>query len=653
MFKLKTKLKPKGDQPRAISELVKGLKSNFRFQTLLGITGSGKTFTIANVIKEIQKPTLVISHNKLLAAQLYHELKNFFPENAVEFFISYYDYYQPESYVPSRDLYIEKDCAVNPVIDRMRHSATVSLLTRRDVIVVSSVSCIYNLGNPASYRDLALRFEVGLEIDRDDVLRKLVNLGYERNDYEIKPGIFKVKGDTLEIYPADVEDRFIRVEFFGDEVESIELLDYFDKKIISVFTSYTVYPASHYVSSRESLSSAVRQIEADLEERVEFFLKQNRLVEAERLQRRTRYDIEMLLEFGHCKGVENYSRYFDGRKPGDPPFSLLDYFPDDFLVIIDESHVTVPQIKAMWRGDYSRKKNLVDYGFRLPSAFDNRPLKFEEFLERVPQAIFVSATPGEFELEVSQNVVEQIVRPTGLLDPKVYVRKTQGQMEDLLSRIRERVKRNERVLVSALTKKTAEELTQFLIERGIKAKYMHSDIDSVERVEIIRQLRSGEFDVLVGVNLLREGLDLPEVSLVAILEADREGFLRSKTALIQTMGRAARNVNGTVVLYADRVTEAMKEAIAETERRRKIQQEFNKKHGITPKPVKRSVEEGVLAWAGLKESDKDLPKTEEELFERIEKLEKQMKEAAKNWEFEKAARLKKEIKRLRRLILPQ
>ena len=658
-FKVVSPFRPKGDQPKAIRELSEGIKKGLKYQTLLGITGSGKTYTIAKVIEEVQKPTLIISHNKVLAAQLYHELKAFFPNNAVEYFISYYDYYQPEAYLPSRDLYIEKDCSINPVIDRMRHSATVSLLTRPDTIIVSSVSCIYGLGSPENYRELSLQFNLGEEVDREEVLRKLVALGYERSSYEVKPGIFKVRGDVIDIYPADQEEHFIRVELFGDEVERITMHDYFNQKVLKEFTSYTVYPASHYATPYAQILRAVEGIRQELKERIDYFLKEGKELEARRIEQRTLYDIELLLEVGHCKGIENYSRHLDGRKPGEPPYTLLDYFPKDFLVIIDESHVTIPQIKAMWRGDRARKYNLVEHGFRLPSAYDNRPLNFEEFLERVPQAIFVSATPGEFELSVSEKLVEQIIRPTGLLDPEVEVRPTEGQIDYLLSQIRERVKRDERVLITTLTKKSAEELTNYLIEKGIKAKYLHSEIDSVERVEIIRGLRSGEFDVLVGVNLLREGLDLPEVSLVAVLDADKEGFLRSRTALIQTMGRAARNVNGKVILFADRITKAMKEAIEETERRRKIQEEFNKKHGIVPKSVKRELEPSILEDAGLsallklkKKGIKEVPKSEEELLKEISRLEKEMMEAAKNWEFERAAELRDRIKELRKLLIP-
>ena len=657
-FKVVSEFTPKGDQPKAIKQLVEGIRKNYRFQTLLGITGSGKTYTIAKVIEQVQKPTLVISHNKVLAAQLYHELKNFFPHNAVEYFISYYDYYQPEAYIPSKDLYIEKDCSINPVIDRMRHSATVSLLTRKDVIVVASVSCIYGLGSPEHYKNLSLRFTVGEEIDRDEVIRKLVTLGYERDEYDLRPGIFKVRGDTIEIYPADTEDHFIRVELFGDEVESIAMLEYFNRKVLKEFNSYTVYPASHYATPYSRIVEAVKSIERELEERVKYFLEQGKELEAKRLEQRTRYDMELLLEIGHCKGIENYSRHLDGRKPGEPPYTLLDYFPEDFLVVIDESHVTIPQLRAMWRGDWARKYNLVEHGFRLPSAYDNRPLRFDEFLERVPQVIFVSATPGEFELSVSEQVVEQIIRPTGLLDPEVEVRPTEGQIDYLLSEIKKRTARNERVLVTTLTKRSAEELSQYLIEKGIKARYMHSEIDSVERVEIIRGLRTGEFDVLVGVNLLREGLDLPEVSLVAILDADKEGFLRSATSLIQTMGRAARNVNGKVILFADRITPSMKKAIDETNRRRKIQEEYNKKHNITPKTVRRSLDASILEDAGLsallkiRKKEKEIPKNEEELLEMISKLEKEMKEAAKNWDFERAARLRDRIKELRKVLVP-
>ncbi|WP_457755210.1 excinuclease ABC subunit UvrB [Thermovibrio ammonificans] len=659
-FKVVSPFKPRGDQPKAIKALSEGVKEGLKYQTLLGITGSGKTYTIAKVIEEVQKPTLVISHNKVLAAQLYHELKNFFPENAVEYFISYYDYYQPEAYIPSRDLYIEKDCSINPVIERMRHSATVSLLTRPDTIVVASVSCIYGLGSPEHYKKLALRFEVGEIVEREEVIRKLVSLGYERNDFEVRPGIFKVRGDVIDIYPADTEEHFIRVELFGDEVDSITMLTYFNHETVKELNTYTVYPASHYATPHSRIVRAVRSIEEELQERLQYFLSQGKELEARRLEQRTRYDMELLLEIGHCKGIENYSRHLEGRKPGEPPFTLLDYFPDDFLVIVDESHVTIPQIKAMYRGDRARKFNLVEHGFRLPSAYDNRPLTFEEFLERVPQAIFVSATPGPFELEVSERVVEQIIRPTGLLDPEVEVRPTQGQIDYLLSQIRERVKRNERVLITTLTKKSAEELTNYLLEKGVKAKYLHSEIDSVERVEIIRGLRQGEFDVLVGVNLLREGLDLPEVSLVAILDADKEGFLRSTTSLIQTMGRAARNVNGKVILFADRVTPSMKRAIEETQRRRKIQEAYNREHNITPQTVKRELEPSILEDAGLSALERikrkgieEVPKNEEELFELIEKLEKEMKEAAKNWEFERAAELRDKIRELRRLLLPE
>jgi excinuclease ABC subunit B len=658
MFRIISEFEPSGDQPKAIEKLANGIEKGLKFQTLLGITGSGKTFTIANVIEKVQKPTLVISHNKTLAAQLYHELKHFFPNNAVEYFISYYDYYQPEAYIPNRDLYIEKDCSINPVIERMRHSATVSLLTRRDVIVVSSVSCIYGLGSPEFYSELALRFSVGEEIERTEVIRKLVNLGYERSDYEIKPGIFKVRGDTIEIYPADMEDYFIRIELFGNEIDSIEQVDYFNRRTVRQYTSYTVYPASHYVTPQEKLMMAIKSIETELEERIKFFKDNGKELEARRIEQRTRYDLELLMEIGHCKGIENYSRHLDGREPGEPPFTLLDYFPKDYLVIIDESHVTIPQIKAMWKGDYSRKFNLIEHGFRLPSAFDNRPLKFEEFLERLNQVIFVSATPGPFEMEVSEQVVEQIVRPTGLLDPEIEVRPTEGQMSDLLMEIKKRISKKERTLVTTLTKRTAEELSEYLIEKGIKTKYLHSEIDSVERVEIIRALRLGEFDVLVGVNLLREGLDIPEVSLVAILDADKEGFLRSATSLIQTIGRAARNVEGKVILYADRITKSMKIAIEETNRRRKIQEEYNREHGITPRTVKRKVDLSIMEDAGLQpfytiKVNEEIPSSEEELFARISELEKEMREAAKRWEFEKAAQIRDKIKKLRSILIPE
>jgi len=654
-FKLKTSLKPAGDQPKAIKALVSNLESGVKEQVLLGATGTGKTFTIANVIARYNKPTLIIAHNKILAAQLYRELKELFPENAVEYFISYYDYYQPEAYIPEKDLYIEKDASINEILERYRHSATVSVLERRDVIVVASVSCIYGLGSPEAYYSLRLPLEVGDRISLSKLVRKLVEIGYERSDYAIKRASFSVRGGALEVVPSDMEDQIVRIEFWDDEVESISLIDALNRHKIKDLRKVVLFPASHYIAPRDTIEEALKQIEKDLLERVEWFKKQGRLVEAQRLYQRTMHDIEMIRELGHCKGIENYSRYFDGRKPGEPPFTLLDYFPDDFLLIIDESHVTIPQIRAMYKGDRSRKEKLVEYGWRLPSALDNRPLKFEEFLERINQVIYMSATPGEWEVQRSKGViVEQIVRPTGLLDPEVEVRPTRNQLEDLIREVQERKKHKERALVLTTTKRLAEEVAEYLNERGIKAKYLHSDLDAIERAKVVKELREGSVDVIVGVNLLREGLDLPEVSLVAILEADKEGFLRSYTSLIQTIGRAARNIRGKAILYADRITPSMQKAIEETNRRRKIQQEYNQKHNITPKSIVKPVKE-LLAIEELDyvKLPSKLPKginSEEELIERINKLEKEMWECAKRWEFEKAAKLRDEIKRLRELL---
>ncbi len=654
-FKLKTNLKPAGDQPKAIKALVSNLESGVKEQVLLGATGTGKTFTIANVIARYNKPTLIIAHNKILAAQLYRELKELFPENAVEYFISYYDYYQPEAYIPEKDLYIEKDASINEILERYRHSATVSVLERRDVIVVASVSCIYGLGSPEAYYSLRLPLEVGDRISLSKLVRKLVEIGYERSDYAIKRASFSVRGGALEVVPSDMEDQIVRIEFWDDEVESISLIDALNRHKIKDLRKVVLFPASHYIAPRDTIEEALKQIEKDLLERVEWFKKQGRLVEAQRLYQRTMHDIEMIRELGHCKGIENYSRYFDGRKPGEPPFTLLDYFPDDFLLIIDESHVTTPQIRAMYKGDRSRKEKLVEYGWRLPSALDNRPLKFEEFLERINQVIYMSATPGEWEVQRSKGViVEQIVRPTGLLDPEVEVRPTRNQLEDLIREVQERKKHKERALVLTTTKRLAEEVAEYLNERGIKAKYLHSDLDAIERAKVVKELREGSVDVIVGVNLLREGLDLPEVSLVAILEADKEGFLRSYTSLIQTIGRAARNIRGKAILYADRITPSMQKAIEETNRRRKIQQEHNQKHNITPKSIVKPVKE-LLAIEELDyvKLPPKLPKginSEEELIERINKLEKEMWECAKRWEFEKAAKLRDEIKRLRELL---
>ena len=654
-FKLVSELKPAGDQPKAIEELLNNLERGVKEQVLLGATGTGKTFTLANVIARYNKPTLVVVHNKILAAQLYREFKELFPENAVEYFVSYYDYYQPEAYIPEKDLYIEKDASINETLERYRHSATISVLERRDVIVVASVSCIYGLGKPEHYEKLRIKLEKGIRLSLSKLLRKLIELGYQRNDYAFKRATFSVRGDAVEIVPSNTEDYLVRVEFWDDEIERIVLIDILNRHTIKEVEEFSIFPASHYIAPRPTVEQALEEIEKDLHERVRWFKKRGRNVEAQRLYQRTMHDIEMIRELGHCKGIENYSRYFDGRKPGEPPFTLLDYFPEDFLLIIDESHMTVPQLRAMYNGDRSRKEKLVEYGWRLPSALDNRPLKFEEFLERINQVIYVSATPGEWELQRSKgNVVEQIVRPTGLLDPLVEVRPKMNQLEDLVKEIKEVKKRKERALVLTTTKRLAEDVADYLTERKIKAKYMHSELDAIERAKLVRELREGSIDVIVGVNLLREGLDLPEVSLVAILEADKEGFLRSYQALIQTIGRAARNVHGKAILYADRITKAMERAINETNRRRKIQEEFNKKHGITPKSVKKPVKE-LLALEELDyvELPTDIPKgveSEEDILKKIEKLEKEMWKCAKNWEFEKAAKLRDEIKKLKKLI---
>ena len=691
-FKVISKFNPKGDQEKAINEISKSILQGNKYQTLLGVTGSGKTYVMAKIIEKIQKPTLIICHNKLLAAQIYHELKNFLPNNAVEYFISYYDYYQPESYIPEKDLYIEKDCSINWVIDRLRHSAVVSLLTRKDVVVVASVSAIYNLGRPDEYEKQALRFEVGKEYNFKEILKKLVYLGYQRNDFEFKPGIFRVKGDIVEIFPSSYEDRYIRLEFFDNELEAIKELKYFEREVLKEYKDYIVYPASFYSVEKPTLEKALLSIEEELQDQIKYFLSQKKFLEANRIEKRTKADLELLKEFGYCKGIENYSRHFDGRKPGDPPFSLLEFFKDDFVVFIDESHVTLPQIKAMYRGDRSRKENLVKYGFRLPCAYDNRPLKFEEFIEKAPQILFVSATPGKFELENSQVVSEMIVRPTGLLDPDItikllvdnkdkeilkrlkkekkydllketlkdripenfeYIEKIDfidNLMKDVIFEISKVLERKERVLITTLTKKQAEELSEYLKEQGFKAYYLHSNIDSVKRVDIIRDLRKGDIEVLVGVNLLREGLDIPEVSLVIILDADKQGFLRSETSLIQTIGRCARNVHGKAILYGDKVSQAMANAVRETLRRRKIQEEYNKRHGIIPQTVYRPLDTSILEDAGLKPKDEYKHLSEDEILEKIEKLEKEMKKAAKEWNFEKAIKLREEIKNLRRLI---
>jgi len=650
-FRLVTDLKPAGDQPKAIEELLCNLRGGVKEQVLLGATGTGKTFTLANVIAEYGRPALVIAPNKILAAQLYREFKELFPDNAVEYFVSYYDYYQPEAYIPERDLYIEKDAKINERIERYRHSATISVLERRDVIVVASVSCIYGLGKPEHYGSLRITVRRGHSLSLSKVVRKLVEMGYVRSEYPHERATFSVKGDVLEVVPSSTQDYLVRVELWDEEVERIVILDILNRHVLEEREEISLFPATHYVAPRPTVERALEEIERDLMERVEWFRSRNRELEARRLYQRTMHDVEMIRELGHCKGIENYSRYFDGRKPGEPPFTLLDYFPEDFLLVIDESHITVPQIRAMYNGDRSRKEKLVEYGWRLPSALDNRPLKFEEFLERIDRVIYVSATPGEWEIERSGGkVVEQIVRPTGLLDPQVEVRPTKNQLEDLIGEIRERINRGERALVLTITKRLAEEVADYLLERGIRASYLHSELDTIKRAKLIKELREGKVHVVVGVNLLREGLDLPEVSLVAILEADREGFLRSYTSLIQTIGRAARNVNGKAILYADRMTEAMKRAIEETSRRRKRQKEYNEKHRIKP----RSVEKPVKDLLGVEELPK-LPESIKEdidLIKHIEKLEREMWKAAENWEFEKAAKLRDEIERLKKLLTP-
>lgn len=649
MFKLVSDYKLTGDQPRAVEQLVQGIRHGVKHQTLLGVTGSGKTFTMANVIQQVQKPTLVISHNKTLAAQLCGEFKEFFPENAVEFFVSYYDYYQPEAYVPATDTYIEKDSDINDEIDKLRHSATAALAERRDVIIVASVSCIYGLGSPIDYENQVLSIRPGMQKDRNEILRKLVDIQYTRNDLNFTRGTFRVRGDIIDIFPAGSEHA-VRVELFGDEVEQIKEMNSLTGEIYGLRNHVSVFPASHYVTSKEKMELAIQSIEAELEERVKWFKDQGKLVEAQRLEQRTRYDLELLREIGSCKGIENYSRHINGLPPGAQPYTLIDYFPDDFLIIVDESHVMLPQLRGMWAGDCSRKVNLVDYGFRLPSALDNRPLSFEEFEAKVNQIIYVSATPGDYEKEKSGGIVaEQIIRPTGLLDPEITVIKTEGQIDDLIAEINKAVERKERVLVTTLTKKMAESLTDYLKNVGIKVRYLHSEIDTLERMEIIRDLRLGVFDVLVGINLLREGLDLPEVSLVAILDADKEGFLRTETSLIQTCGRAARNVRGRVIMYADRVSDAMDKAIAETRRRREIQEAYNKEHGIVPKTVEKSIRDVIEATKAAEEPEEyyhgksPLELTKKELADYIKLLEKQMKQAAADLQFERAAQLRDRI----------
>jgi excinuclease ABC subunit B len=648
-FRLVSKYQPTGDQPKAIEELTKGVLSGSRAQTLLGVTGSGKTFTMANIIANVNKPTLVLAHNKTLAAQLCSEFKEFFPDNAVEYFVSYYDYYQPEAYIPQTDTYIEKDSSINEEIDKLRHSATSSLSERKDVIIVSSVSCIYSLGDPIDYRNLVISLRPGMIRDRDDIVRKLVEIHYERNDINFIRNKFRVRGDVLEIFPAYSGESAVRVEFFGDEIERITEINTLTGEVKAILAHIAIYPASHYIVPHEKIETALVEIEAEMEQRVKWFRDNNKLLEAQRIEQRTKYDIEMLQEIGFCSGIENYSRVLSGRPAGSAPFTLIDYFPKDYLLFVDESHVTLPQVRGMFGGDRARKQNLVDFGFRLPSAFDNRPLNNEEFLERINQVVFVSATPSEFEKGRSTQIVEQVIRPTGLIDPEIQVRPTEGQIDDLLSEINMRTEQKERVLVTTLTKKMAEDLTHYLDGMGVKVRYMHHDIETIERMEIIRDLRLGEFDVLVGINLLREGLDLPEVSLVVILDADKEGFLRSETALIQTVGRAARNVKGTVIMYADSVTPSMERAISETARRRAIQTKYNQDHGITPetiiKEVRAIIEISSKDDTQDRKSFKKLPKYERDKL--IDKLAKEMKEAAKLLEFEQAAYLRDKIKELR------
>ena len=647
MFKLVSDYKPTGDQPKAIEYLSNGIKEGKKFQTLLGVTGSGKTFTMANIIQKVQKPTLVLAHNKTLAGQLYSEFKEFFPSNNVEYFVSYYDYYQPEAYIAYSDTYIEKDASINDEIDKLRHSATAALFETRDVIIVASVSCIYGLGDPIDYEHMIVSLRPGMQKERNEIMKKLVTMQYSRNELDFKRGTFRAKGDILEIYPSDESESAIRVEFWGDEIEKISEINPLTGKVIAVRNHVMIFPNSHYVTTSDKMEKAIVTIEEELQERVKYFKDNGKLIEAQRIEERTNFDIEMMKETGFCQGIENYSRHISGRAPGSAPFTLFDYFPKDFLLLIDESHATIPQVRAMYNGDRARKESLVKYGFRLPSAFDNRPLKFNEFEERINQVVFVSATPAEYEKEHSkENVVEQIIRPTGLLDPKIEVKPDENQIDDLIEQNRERVEKNERVLVTTLTKKMAEDLTAYLAGIDIRVRYMHSDIKALERMEIIRSLRLGEFDVLVGINLLREGLDIPEVSLVAILDADKEGFLRSERSLIQTIGRAARNTEGKVIMYADELTESMEKAISETNRRRRIQEEYNKEHGITPKTIQKSVRDSIKASIIEEAGAKYNIGKDESIEELINKLTDEMLKYAANMEFEKAAELRDQIKEL-------
>ena len=651
MFKLHSEYKPTGDQPQAIEYLSKGIEEGKKFQTLLGVTGSGKTFTMANIIAKTQKPTLVLAHNKTLAGQLYSEFKEFFPENRVEYFVSYYDYYQPESYIAQSDTYIEKDASINDEIDKLRHSATLSLFETRDVIIVASVSCIYGLGDPEDYQEMMLSLRPGMGKAREDIMKKLVNMQYSRNEIDFKRGTFRAKGDILEIYPSSQSESALRIEFWGDEIEKISEINPLTGKSIGTRMHVLIPPASQYVTNKAKMERAIVTIEEELDERIKYFKDQNKLIEAQRIQERTNFDIEMMKETGFCQGIENYSRHMSGRAAGSPPYTLFDYFPKDFLLLIDESHATIPQVRAMYNGDRARKDSLVKYGFRLPSAYDNRPLTFQEFEERINQVVFVSATPADYEKEHSgENVVEQIIRPTGLLDPKIEVKPVTNQIDDLLEQIRIRVAKKERVLVTTLTKKMAEDLTEYLKSLDIKVNYMHSDIKALERMEIIRNLRLGEFDVLVGINLLREGLDIPEVSLVAILDADKEGFLRSERSLIQTIGRAARNTEGTVIMYADELTDSMEKAIKETNRRRAIQEAYNEEHHIIPKTIKKSIRDSIKAIQTENIGVEYKLEKEDDIKETIAKLTDEMLEAASKMEFEQAAELRDKIKELEKII---
>lgn len=648
-FKIKSDFKPTGDQPEAIKSIVDSINRNEKFSTLLGVTGSGKTFTMANIIQQVKKPTLIMAHNKTLAAQLYSEFKEFFPDNAVEYFVSYYDYYQPEAYVAHSDTYIEKDASINDEIDKLRHSATASILERRDTIIISSVSCIYGLGDPKDYRELMLSIRPGMQKDRDDVIKRLIEIQYERNDINFTRGTFRVRGDILEIFPASNDEKAIRIEFFGDEIDRITEIDYVTGKIVGTRNHVVIFPASHYVTTPERIENAIVQIEDELQQQIENFKENDRLLEAQRIEQRTKYDIEMLKEIGFCQGIENYSRHITGREEGERPYTLMDFFPEDYLIIVDEAHVTIPQVRGMYAGDRSRKTSLIENGFRLPSALDNRPLNFQEFEGNINQILFVSATPGPYEIQHSETIAEQIIRPTGLLDPIVEVRPINNQIDNLVGEITKTIEKNERVLITTLTKKMSEDLTNYLKEIGIKVKYLHSDIVTLERTEIIRDLRLGKFDVLVGINLLREGLDIPEVSLIAILDADKEGFLRSETALIQTIGRAARNENGRVIMYADRITDSMQNAIDETKRRRAIQNLYNEEHNITPKTIQKSVRDSIEATKvaeeevvyGITDTD-DI----DEIKNNIEKLKSEMMEAAQNLQFERAAELRDKVKQL-------